>query len=319
MPVDTATRAFLEMLAAAGGPPLHELPVPDVRGLVRGLSQQLGGAPTEVHHVTDRRVPVADGDIAVRVYTPRPTEASESLPIVLHYHGGGFVAGDLDTHDPAARYYCRHADAIVVSVDYRRPPEHRFPIPVEDSYAALGWAVHHAAELGGDPGRLAVVGDSAGGNLAAVMCQLSTSRGGPRLAFQALVYPAVDLDLSAPYASRGQFGGGDYFLSTKDMEWFMSLYLANPSQVADPMASPILSDDLSGLPPALVVTAGNDPLRDEGRAYADRLNAAGVAVEYVCFDGSIHAFMAFPIAMPVGTEGLALVADRLRTALTKSG
>ena len=316
MPVDTATRAFLDMLAAAGGPPLHELPVAEVRGLVRNLSQQLGGTPTEVHHVTDRRIPVAGGDIALRVYTPRATAAGESLPIVLHYHGGGWVAGDLDSHDAGARYYCRHADAIVVSVDYRLAPEHRFPTAVEDSFAALRWAVDHATDLGGDPARVAVAGDSAGGNLSAVMCLLAKSRGGPRIVFQALVYPGVDLDLSAAYESRRLFGGGDYFLSTRDMEWFQSLYLESPAQATDPLASPIRAGDLTGLPAALVVTAGCDPLRDEGKAYADRLAAAGVPVEYVCFDGSIHAFMSFPAAMPVGIEGLALVADRLRNALS---
>src|SRR6185503_6046901 len=132
-------------------------------------------------------------------------------------------------------------------------------------------------------------------------------------------YPSVDLDLAAPYESRKQFGGGDYFLSTKDMEWFESLYLASPSQAADPMASPIRASDLTGLPPALVVTAGHDVLRDEGKAYADRLKAAGVSVEYVCFDGSIHAFMAFPAAIPAGLDGLALVSDRLKKALAGSG
>jgi acetyl esterase len=316
MEVDTATRGFLDMLKALGGPPLCEQTVGDVRNAVKTLHAQLCGTVTEVHQVTDHTIPVAGGDIAVRVYSPHPLAAGERLPIVLNYHGGGFVAGDLETHDAFARYCCRHADVIVVSVDYRRPPEHKFPAAPEDSYAALCWAVDRAGDLGGDASRVAVMGDSAGGNLAAVVCQLARSRGGPRIAFQALLYPTVDLGSSADYPSRRQFGGGDYFLSTRDVDWFTTLYLSDVAEeVADPRASPLLTTDLTGLPPALIVTAGCDVMRDEGRTYADRLIAAGVPVEYRCYEHTIHAFMAFNAAIPAGQEGLTFVAGRLRTAL----
>ena len=171
-------------------------------------------------------------------------------------------------------------------------------------------------ELNGDANRIAVTGDSAGGNLSAVVCQLAKERGGPRIAFQALIYPAVEFDPRTNYPSRSEFGGGEYFLSTDDMAWFASLYLADVErQVADPRVSPLAARDLRGLPPALVVTSGCDPLRDEGKAYADRLAAAGVPVEYRCVEGTIHACMSFAGAIPAGLEMLTLVASRLRAAL----
>ena len=314
MVTDEATTAFLAALRAAGGPPLWEQTVEAVRANIATVSRQLAVAPADVHEVRDRRIAVAGGEIGVRVYTPRPD--SSPLPLLVHYHGAGFVAGDLDTHDAIARYYCKHADLIVVSVDYRLAPEHPFPTGLEDCYAALRWAVEHAEELRGDANHVAVTGDSAGGNLSAVMCQLSKARGGPKIAFQALVYPGVDFDDSTDYPSRAQFGGGDYFLSSRDMQWFRSLYLTDVArQVSDPRASPLRADDLSGLPPALVVTAGCDLLRDEGKAYADRLAQAGVRVEYRCFEHAIHACMSFALAIPAGLEMLNFVASRLRLAL----
>jgi acetyl esterase len=226
------------------------------------------------------------------------------------------VAGDLDTHDGLARYACAHAGVLVVSVDYRRAPEHKFPTAVDDSYAALCWAVDRAPELGGDATRVAVMGDSAGGNLAAVMCQLARARRGPRIAFQALLYPTLDLGSSMDYPSRQQFGGGDYFLSTRDMDRFTSLYLSDVAQeVTDRRASPLLTEDLTGLPAALIVAAGCDILRDEGKVYADRLTAAGVPVEYRCFENTIHAFVSFGAAIPAAQDAMAFVAERLRTAL----
>ena len=316
MTPDAATLAFLDALKAAGRRPLWELTVDEMRASIRAASLQLAAPSTDVHDVADRKMPVPGGEIGLRVYTPRPGSEDRPFPIVVHLHGAGFVAGDLDTHDSIARFHCKHADAVVIAVDYRLAPEHPFPAAVDDAYAAVEWAVEHARELYGDARRIAVLGDSAGGNLAAVVCQLAKARNGPRIAFQALVYPVVDFRPGATYPSRAQFGGGDFFLSNRDMEFFRSCYLNDVERHAsEPRASPLLGGDLAGLPPALVVTAGCDPLHDEGKAYADRLAAAGVPVEYRCFESTIHAFMSFAGAIPVGVEGLSFVASRLRAAL----
>lgn len=312
MTPDAATLGFLDAMKSAPRKPMWEVPISDVRASIRGASLQLAAPAAAMHDVVDRKMPVPGGEIGLRIYTPRPVSGDERLPIVVHYHGAGFVAGDLDTHDAMARFYCHHADAVVIAVDYRLAPEHPFPAAVDDAYAAVEWAVAHARELHGDAGRIGVVGDSAGGNLAAVVCQLAKMRGGPHIAFQALVYPVVDFRPGAEYPSRAQFGGGDFFLSNRDMDFFAARYLTDvPRQASDPRASPLLADDLAGLPPALVVTAGCDPLRDEGKAYADRLASAGVPVEYHCFERTIHAFMSFGGALPAGVEGLAFVAARL--------
>jgi acetyl esterase len=220
---DAATARFLQMLNSAGQPPLAEQGVAAARAGTRANSQQMARPAIALHRVENRRIPTADGDVGVRIYWPRPLAPGERLPIVLYFHGGGFTLCDLDTHDPIARHLCRHGDAIVVSVDYRLAPEHKFPAAVDDSYAAVTWAAAHAEELGGDAQRVAVAGDSAGGNLATVVCQLASASGGPAIAFQALIYPVVDLDTTTPFESRKEFGGGEYFLAMREMEWFNSL------------------------------------------------------------------------------------------------
>lgn len=313
---DAATAQFLQMLNSAGQPPLEEQGVAAARAGTRANNRQIARPPIALDRVEDRRIPTRDGDVGVRIYWPRPFDAKERLPIVVYFHGGGFTLCDLDTHDPIARHISRHGDAIVVSVDYRLAPEHKFPAALDDSYAAVTWVAEHAAELGADALRLAVAGDSAGGNLATVVCQLAKERGGPAIAFQALIYPVVDLDTTTPFESRKEFGGGGYFLAMREMQWFNSLYLTDAAaQVKDPRVSPLNIEDLRGQPPALVMTAGCDPLRDEGKAYAERLAAAGVAVEYRCFEQAIHAFLNFAPIIPAGDEALAFLAERLHTAL----
>jgi acetyl esterase len=311
--LDSATDALLAQMRAGGGKPLYELTVDEARALVTMSSEMLAGTPIEVGSVVDRTIPAGGQAIPLRIYTPSGDHRT-ALPLVLYFHGGGFAAGSLDTHAPAARYLCQNANVIVVAVGYRKSPEHKFPAAVDDAFAATEWAAVNARGIGGDGARLAVAGDSAGGNLAAVVCQLAKARGGPRIAFQALFYPLVDFTL-ANSPSRSQFGGGDFFLSNRDMEWFRDLYLADPSQASDPRVSPLLAKDVSGLPPALIIAAGCDVLRDEGSAYGDRLRSAGVPVEYRCFEGTIHAFMSFCGAIPMGREALSLAASRLRTAL----
>ncbi len=316
--LDAATEEFLETRRAAQPPDVFAQPVAASRAATKAAAERLARPPIALARVEDRRISTPAGGLTIRVYWPRALADGERLPIVVYFHGGGFVLCDIDTHDAIARHLCRDADSIVVNVDYRLAPEHKFPAAVDDAFAATRWASSHAAEIGGDATRLAVAGDSAGGNLAAVVCQLARPRGGPAIAYQALFYPVVDLDPSAPFASRAEFGDGEYFLSNRDMEWFNEQYLNRPSDLQDPRASPLKSRDLTGLPPALVLTAGVDPLRDEGKAYADRLAAAGVRVEYRCVDRTIHAFLSFASVIPAGEKALAFVAERLHAALHAS-
>lgn len=317
MALDEQTAAILAQGAESGAPPLYEMPVPDARTALREMTFALDAPETPVAKREERTIPGPNGDIPIRIYWP--DAAADALPILLLYHGGGWTLGDMDTHENVCRYYCAKAGVIVINIDYRLAPEHKFPASVDDCYAALEWAAAHAAEVGGDAGRIAVTGDSAGGNLSAVVCQLALARGGPGISFQALVYPAVDATAQAidKYPSRKKFGGGEYFLEQKEMDWFYGHYLGETEVARDPRASPILTEDLSGLPPALVITAGFDPLCDEGKAYADRLAVAGVPVEYKCFETTIHGFMSFSGGLDAGKEGLALVADRVKAALAE--
>lgn len=286
MPVDPQIAGLLEFLVASGAPPMHEGTPEQAREAFRALA--VGGRPAEavvpVGAVEDRTVPGPAGDLPARVYRPG-TEGA--LPTVVLFHGGGWVIGDLDTHDNMARSICRDCDAVVISVDYRLAPEAPFPAAVEDAVAATRWAAEHLDELGGSE-VLAVAGDSAGGNLAAVVAQQLRDSAGPSLAAQLLVYPATDVP--GEYPSREENGEG-YFLDVPTMEWFMEQYASGVDNLTDPRLSPLQAASLEGLPPAVVVTAEYDPLRDEGAAYAKALSAAGVQVDYREFDGMIHGFI----------------------------
>ncbi len=262
-----------------------------------------------IHDSSDRAIPGPDGDIPVRVYTPRDAEG-EKLPVLVVYHGGGWVIGDLETHDNQCRYLSNEADMIVVAVDYRLAPEHKFPAGVNDCINATEWVIANAETLGGDASKVAVTGDSAGGNMAAVVAQQLKGK----IIFQLLVYPATDFSETV-YPSREEFGGGEYFLSMEDMAWFGGLLVNEPSDLLGETASVMARKDLSGLAPALTITAGYDPLRDEGKAYADRLRDAGVSSEYKCFDGTIHGFTLFPGALEAGKEGLSLMVRSLKAAV----
>jgi acetyl esterase len=315
MTLDAQTAALLQQMQEGGQPPLNQLGVEVARTALRQMLQLLDIAPTPVARRIERTIPGADGEeMAVRIYWPKTDDVTGPPPILLLFPGGGFSLGDLETHESMARYYCAYGRVIVISVDYRHAPEHKFPAGVEDCFAALCWASDHAGELGGDAARIAIVGDSAGGNLAAAVGLLARDRGGPKIADQILIYPAVDMHVDTGYASRKTFGGGEYVLSYDDMVWLTGLYFETPDQADDPRASPILADDLSGLPPTLIITAGYDQMVDEAKDYADRLEAAGVPVDYVCFESTIHGFLSFGGMLDVGKQGLDLVVRRL-TAL----
>jgi cation diffusion facilitator CzcD-associated flavoprotein CzcO/acetyl esterase/lipase len=272
---------FLEMLVELGVPRIETLSVSDARLLGAAMNAERPPGP-EVGSVQDGELAGATGPLAYRLY--RPT-TSGPHGIVVYFHGGGWVLGDLESDDPFCRYLCDQADAIVVSVNYRHAPEARFPAAADDAFAALRWIADHARELGGDPGRLAVCGWSAGGNVAAVACQLARDAGGPAIAGQVLITPVTDCDFSRPsYVENGE----GYLLTAPLMQWFWDHY-ADPAQRTDPKASPLRAPSLAGLPPALVVTCEFDPLRDEGAAYAAALTKAGVATRHLPCRGLIHS------------------------------
>jgi acetyl esterase len=287
----------------------------------------MGGELPELAKIEDSSLPGPAGDVPIRIYTPSlpptpgtPPGGDGPLPVVVFFHGGGFTIGSLTSHDPVAHKLAAESGAIVVAVDYRLAPEHKFPAAVEDCFAALQWVAGHAAELGGDPARIAVAGDSAGGNLAAAVAQASRT-GGPRLAAQLLIYPATDragnygaAAENANYPSRQQNADG-YFLTGDAMRFFAGHYLPRLKDSEDPRASPLRNADLAGLPRAVITTAEFDPLRDEGEAYAERLREADVPVELTRYDGMIHGFFALGMVTPVAGEAMALAASRLRADL----
>lgn len=283
--LDPQLQLLLKLMAAAGLPRLETMTAPDARAFFRGAAGLLAPSGIELARVADRRLPGPDGDVPVRVYVPRTGTAPH--PVLVYYHGGGWTVGDIDTHDGIARALADRAGCIVVSVDYRLGPEHRFPAAFDDAMAAFAWVAANAASIGGDPARLAVGGDSAGGNLAAAVAQQTRAAGLRSPDFQLLVYPVTDL--GAETKSYETYADG-FYLTRGGMRWFKANYLSAPDDALDPRVSPLRAADVSGLAPAFVMTAGYDPLRDEGRAYADRLRAAGCRVECRNYDGLIHGF-----------------------------
>jgi acetyl esterase/lipase len=277
----------LALLERRGEPRPETLTPTQAREVRRRLAAVYAGRPVQVGRVTDLRL---DTVVPLDARHYEPAEPGAPHPLLVYYHGGGFVYGDLDTHDRVCRLLCRHAGAHVLAVDYRLAPEHRFPAAVEDARESLRWAFASANRLGADPRRVGVAGDSAGGNLAAVVAQLAARDGGPAPVIQVLIYPVTDF--TSRRRSRDLFAEG-FLLSDAEMDWFEANYFgSDAAQRGDPQASPLLADDLSGLAPALVVTAAFDPLRDEGEEYAHLLAAAGTPVVLRRFPGFIHAFIA---------------------------
>jgi acetyl esterase len=263
----------------------------------------------ELEEVAERAIPGPRGPVALRLYRPRAEAGGGALPVLLFFHGGGWVFGDLDTHDGVCRWLAHEAHCLVASVDYRLAPEHKFPAGLEDCMAALAWIADNGGEVGGDPSRLAVGGDSAGGNLAAAVAQLARDRGRPPLVFQLLIYPATDF--TADNESLKANGEG-YLLSKAAIDWTKSRYLSAAHEERDPRASPALAEELAGLPPALVMTAEYDPLRDEGRAYAEAMAAAGIEVRHLDYAGMIHGFVRMGAIVDRAGEAIRDAAEALR-------
>jgi acetyl esterase len=286
MPLDPKVRELLDLRTDA--PPIGTVPIETMRGAAATQMAELfrmGLVSTPVAAVEDRFIHGLNGDLPVRVYTP---EGRGPFPLVVFFHGGGWVLGDLDTHDPFCRALCAGADCVVVSVGYRLAPEHRFPAAVDDALAATRWVAEHAGEVGGDPARIAVAGDSAGGNLSAVTALRLRDEGGPVLRGQLLIYPALDYHtrLTPSYIENAE----GYGLTREAARWFWEQYLADESQAANPHVAPLLAPDLSGLAPALVITAEYDVLRDEGERYVERLRASGSEAREARYDGVHHRF-----------------------------
>lgn len=308
--LDPQAQAVIALIAERGIPPTHTLTPADARTFYRERRSFSQPAPRPMAEVRDLAAPGPLGPISLRLY--RPAGAPGPAPTLVYYHGGGWVIGDLDTHDVLCRQLADEAGCVVVAVDYRMGPEHRFPAAPDDCLAATRWLQAQAGALGLDPARFAVGGDSAGGNLAAVVCLAWRDAGATvPLAFQLLIYPATDMRAMAPsHTSNGQ----GYVLTSDTIAYFQGHYLG-PDQLTDWRASPLLHGNLAGLPPALVLTAGFDPLRDEGRQYADALSAAGSTAQYVCFERQIHGFITMGRVIDEANTAVGLCALALRRAL----
>ena len=308
--LDPQARALIDLMTERGVPPTHTLVPAEARRLYRERRATVQPAPITMAEVRDLSASGPYGAIGLRLY--RPITAPAPAPALVYYHGGGWVIGDLDTHDVLCRELAHRAGCAVVAVDYRLGPEHRFPAAVDDSLAATRWVHAQAATLGIDASRLALGGDSAGGNLATVTAIALRDGGAFRPRLQLLIYPGTDMRAVAPsHTANGQ----GYLLTSDSIRYFRGHYVPDEAQWSDWRTSPLLHPDLSKLPPALVITAGFDPLRDEGRQYADRLSQAGVPTQYVCFERQIHGFITMGKVIDEANTAVALSATALQRAL----
>ena len=299
MPLDPQAKALFDALGITDRK-LEIMTPPAARELGKAMvaaRRQMG--VEAVHEVRDVRIPGPGGEIAVRIYRP---DMAAPAPALIYFHGGGWVLGDLESHDHVCRSLANRVPCMVLSVDYRLAPEAKFPAAVDDSMAATDWIAAHAAELGIDAGRIAVGGDSAGGNLATVVARLARDRKGPQLIYQLLIYPGTDMRMSFPSVEENADGP---LLTKPAMLWFVEHYLRGEDDKLDPLASPLLAADLGGLPPAFVLTAECDPIRDEGEAYAERMKAAGVEVQVKRYPGMPHGFFSYGAALTVGKQAFA--------------
>ncbi|SER86666.1 alpha/beta hydrolase [Psychrobacillus sp. OK032] len=299
MAYQPAVKKILDTINSFDGKAIEEMTVQENREGLQGFYESLTGDSQEVGKVENVKIPVDGGEeIGLRIYTP---EGKGPFPVFVYFHGGGWALGDLEIIDPILRWVTNETNTLVVSVDYRLAPEYKFPIPAEDCYAATKWVSENISQYNGNPKQIAVGGDSAGGNLAAVVPLMSKDRGGPNIALQVLLYPVTNNSFDTK--SYLENGKGNY-LETSAMHWFSKQYFNNEEDKLNPYASPLLAKDLSGLPAALIFTAEYDVLRDEGEAYAERLKEAGVPVNLTRFDGQIHGFFWMPVIMDDAKKAL---------------
>ncbi len=303
-------RAMLARIAQAGYPDQITVPVEEARRITVERAQRYYGDPVPVDRVESLTIPGPAGALTARLYA---VNSAEPLPVVVYFHGGGWVLGDIDSHDKGVRAITAAARCLSISIDYRRAPEHPFPAAAEDCFAALRWIAENAAQFGGDPARLAVAGDSAGGNLAAVCALMARDSGGPALAFQLLIYPVVDSDIDGgTYATLGDAP----VLNRERMAYFWNLYVPDAAQRTDWRCAPLRAASHTGLPPALVIGAGVDPLYGEGIAYAEALREAGVAAEHRAFPQMAHAFFQAPAVLDDARAAVDAAGAALRRAFS---
>ena len=309
-------QALLRLIDEKGVPPTHTLTPGEARTLYRERRSFAQPEPPDVAQVRELAASGPAGAIALRLYRPRGSTMDQRLPVLVYYHGGGWVIGDLDTHDTLCRQLANGSGCAVVAVDYRMGPEHRFPAAVEDAIAAAHWLRTHAESLHLDAARMGVGGDSAGGNLAAVVAIAARDSADLPLAFQLLIYPATDMRRTAPSHTTNGHG---YLLTQDTISYFHDHYIDDPRHDLDWRASPLLHDNLSLLPPAFILTAGFDPLRDEGLQYAQALTEAGTRSTLVCFERQIHGFITMGKVLDEANVAVALCASQLKAALTPGG
>ncbi len=307
MPLNPTLAAVLAQMAEAGAPELHEMSPVEGRAMYRAMND--GNTKQDVAQVSD----TIAGTVPVRIYHPNP---GETLPCLVYFHGGGWVIGDLETHDHICRQLANTANCVVVAVDYRLAPEHPFPAPMDDCYTALNWVVGHAAEIGIDADRIAVGGDSAGANLSTVVALRARDEEGPSICHQLLIYPVTDATFDTPSYSENAEG---YMLSKAGMEWFWQHYIGSHSDPLSQFVSPLRAEDLSKLPAATVITAEFDPLRDEGEAYAELLIAAGNKVTMKRYDGVVHGFFAMSDLLEEARDAFELAAAELTSSFASRG
>ncbi|MAW34179.1 MAG: lipase [Proteobacteria bacterium] len=313
MALDSQMKNIIEQVRKANAPELFQLTPDQAREEYAKRVKKLSSQET-IFKFEDRDIRVGNSDIKIRIYWPKALAIDEKLPVLLFFHGGGYVIGDLNTHDSVCRILANLADLIVVSVDYRLAPEYKFPVAVEDCFAALNWVKENGSMIGADTSRLAVGGDSAGGNLAAVTSILARDNGFQNIRFQLLVYPATAPEPETP--SHYQFSEG-FLLTRRLVTWFYKHYLRSRSDTKDFRYAPLISDDLSQLPSSLIITAGHDPLRDEGVEYAKKLIEFGNDVRVINYNGMAHGFYLMSGAVCKAMDALEESANALKNELKK--
>jgi acetyl esterase len=311
MPLDPVLKAFLDQVASMGGPKTWEMTPAEARESFAALMQLAGPKDIPIGKVTNLTIPAPHGEIAARSYAPVAANG-QGLPTLVFFHGGGWVIGNIDTHDGLCRMIANGSGCRVISVEYRLSPEAKYPDAVDDAVAALEWVEKNASQLGVDANLLAVGGDSAGGDLAAVVAQIAKAKSGPKLSCQMLLFPVTQI--GGETTSLREYAEG-YFLERKTLDWFYAHYLPSDADKKDPRISPLAAEDVSGLPPAYIMLAGFDPLHDEGLAYAEKLRAAGVSVTVADYPDMVHDFIYLQSVLPQASEALNAAAKALKDAL----